>query len=354
MGQPRVGTFTKKWTFYSLHVRTWHMAHIAAFYCFHGLAVDHLPQLKSELEAFAQEHQVYGLVIVGKEGINSTVASTRDRLERFLAAVQNRFGREITPKWSEADEIPFRRFKVKVRPEIVTIGDENLVPMEPKDEWYLDPKEWDRVMKEDPNAVVLDTRNWYETKVGKFRNAIDPHLEEFREFGEYLEKADLAKDKKYLIYCTGGIRCEKAILEMHKQGFNEVYQLRGGILKYLEERPNEEFEGECFVFDHRVAVDQNLQPSKQYRFCPHCGQPAAKLITCRYCGDESKVCEHCLDSAPHLETCSKNCAHHYRQGHKFRRHHAYKHRPSPPTPNPIEAQPANPLERRQQSPRNNS
>jgi UPF0176 protein len=109
------------------------MVHVAAFYCFHGVPVEQLPQLKLELQELAKTHQVYGLVIAGKEGINSTVASTRDRLESFVDAIKLRFGRDITPKWSVAEKIPFRRFKVKVRPEIVTIGDEQLVPLQPKE-----------------------------------------------------------------------------------------------------------------------------------------------------------------------------------------------------------------------------
>ena len=114
-----------------------------------------------------------------------------------------------------------------------------------------------------------------------------------------------------LIFCTGGIRCEKGILEMQRRGFNNVYQLEGGILNYLEKKPGQEFEGECFVFDHRVAVDQDLKPSARYKLCPHCGQPAETKIECGRCDSEAFVCGDCLTQNFKANTCSKNCAYHF-------------------------------------------
>ncbi|NJL25760.1 MAG: hypothetical protein HC902_11680 [Calothrix sp. SM1_5_4] len=120
-------------------------------------------------------------------------------------------------------------------------------------------------------------------------------------------------DKKVLIYCTGGIRCEKAILAMHELGYKNVHQLGGGILNYLKEYPKGEFEGECFVFDYRVAVDQNLQPTRRYQLCPHCGQPANTEVSCTQCEAKSVICHHCIEERS-ITTCSKNCAHHAKIG----------------------------------------
>lgn len=157
--------------------------------------------------------------------------------------------------------------------------------------------------------MLLDTRNVYETAIGKFRGAVDPKLQKFSEFSDFVTASDIPKNKKVLMYCTGGIRCEKASLEMQRLGFEDVYQLSGGILKYLEEFPDGPFEGECFVFDHRVAVDKNLRPSKQYKLCPHCGNPGDKSISCRKCGAQAIICDGCANNE-YKVSCSKNCAHH--------------------------------------------
>ena len=303
------------------------MIRVASFYQFHDLPEAQLDSVKSELTIWAKDNQLFGLVILGKEGMNGTIAGLETTVQEFIQKVSGYLNREVELKWSASPTVPFRRFKIKIRKEIVTIGNEQLVPSQGEDS-YLEPSQWQKVLETDPDAVVLDTRNWYETKIGKFKGAIDPQIKEFREFGDYLEKANLPKDKKYLIYCTGGIRCEKAILEMNRQGFDEVYQLKGGILKYLEEFPEKNFDGECFVFDNRVAVDQNLQPTQSYKLCPHCGQPGSIKIDCKFCGVEGVVCEICQPTE-HLQTCSKNCAHHVRLGHKFKRRHEDSHRPPP-------------------------
>ena len=126
----------------------------------------------------------------------------------------------------------------------------------------------------------------------------------------HVKNSGIPKDKKVLMYCTGGIRCEKAYLEMKEQGYDEVYQLEGGILKYLEEFPNQQFDGDCFVFDHRVAVGQDLSPSKDVHLCPHTGDPARNKICCGHCGEEAYVADACMEDAG-MQTCSKNCRHHF-------------------------------------------
>jgi UPF0176 protein len=220
------------------------------------------------------------------------------------------FQNDLIIKESSSTTPPFKRFKVKTREEIVTLGKPDILPLSSADT-HLSPEEWHQALL-DEDVIVIDTRNWYETKLGKFKKAIDPELDEFQQWPEYLQKSELPKDKKILIYCTGGIRCEKAIVEMHNQGFENVYQLEGGILNYLQKYPEQSFEGECFVFDHRVAVDQNLQPSQKYKMCPHCGQPGETVISCLECESKAIVCEACRKEKAQ-NTCSKNCAYHYQR-----------------------------------------
>lgn len=286
---------------------------ILAFYKFHPIAKEILEAKQIELEKRGEEAGIRGLAIIGVEGLNATLCGEPEALRAFVTEACESLGipTDVKPKESWADMPPFRRMKVKVREEIVTLGKPEVLPLPPGSEFHLSPDQWDKMMEQE-DVLVIDTRNWYETKIGKFKGALDPNIEEFVEFSDYLKKAEIPKDKKVLIYCTGGIRCEKAIVEMHQQGFKNVYQLDGGILNYLEQRPNKNFEGECFVFDHRVAVDQKLEPSKTYKLCPHCGQPGKTQLQCRKCEADAVVCESCVQTE-HLQTCSKNCAHHYQR-----------------------------------------
>lgn len=294
---------------------------ISTFYQFFPIPKENLKDLKKQIEDKAQDLGVHGLFLMGTEGINSTVSGEPSKVQEFKEFLNS----EIVPqdplvfKDSHCDFIPFRAFKLKIKPEIVTLGDTELVPQ--SSHWnHISPEEWEFILKNDGEAVVIDTRNWYETQVGKFKKALDLNIHEFNEFPEKIRSLDIPKDKKILIYCTGGIRCEKAILEMNKQGYQNVYQLEGGILKYFEDVKSDEWDGECFVFDRRVAVDQDLNPSEQYTFCPHCGQPAEEYIDCARCQKGCRVCSKCLESEDEsLKTCSKNCAHHHAKGNRLKR-----------------------------------
>lgn len=283
---------------------------VAAFYQFRAIANDRVDALARALEKSGEQLGLRGLVILASEGLNATIAGeSRKTIESWLSSAEALLGfSQFSPKWSESDVWPFRLFKVRVRSEIVTLGKPEVHPLEPGSETHLSPAQWNKVL-ESEDCVVLDTRNWYETKIGTFKGAIDPKLNEFSEFSDYLKTSPIAKEQKVLIFCTGGIRCEKAIVEMQSQGFQNVFQLDGGILNYLAQYPNQQFEGECFVFDSRVAVRQDLQPSTTYKLCPHCGQPAQQSFACKRCGGDAFVCESCLEHA-HRHTCSKNCAHH--------------------------------------------
>lgn len=289
---------------------------ITTCYLFIPLTEDQVEGLKSSIERYASDHDMRGLVLVGREGFNFTVSGTKDAIAGFKAFLSQSIGSDkLYFKDSLASQHPFRQFDVKVKPEIVTLGRTDLVP--PADGInHVKPDQWHEMLH-NPDNIVLDTRNNYEVEIGKFDRAIDFNLEEFGQFPEALKKSGIEKDKNVMIYCTGGIRCEKAILEMQEQGYKNVYQLSGGILEYLKEFPEQNFKGECFVFDHRVAVDQHLQPSQQYRLCPHCGQPAQEKIECVQCGDPQVICHHCQDKG--IATCSKNCAHHHRMGHRSRK-----------------------------------
>jgi UPF0176 protein len=281
--------------------------YITAFY--HFTPLHQLESIQQELETKANELDIRGLLILGPEGINSTCSCTdASHLEQFKTWIRNRFGGEkIQFKDSTSDRAPFRRYKVKVRDEIVTAGIPGVMPPSGKNH-HLTPEEWNRVLKEETDYVMIDTRNWYEYQVGTFKGALNPNIEKFTDFPEYIEKQGISKEKKMLIFCTGGIRCEKGILELQNQGYQNVYQLEGGILNYLAQHPRDQFEGECFVFDHRVAVDQDLKPSQRYTLCPHCGQPGDTEITCVRCNHHEKICVTCHQTEIKKDTCSKNCA----------------------------------------------
>ncbi len=277
---------------------------ITAFYSFKALTEDECARLRDALHTFGEEHDMRGLVLIATEGINGTVCATNDVMTLWKKKIEEHFG---DMRWndSEAETHVFPRWFVKIRPEIVAIKKEEIVPQESH---YLSPTEWNAMMHDD--VAIIDARNTYETAIGMFEKAIDPKTQCFQEFADFASSCDLPKDKKILMYCTGGIRCEKAAVAMEKAGYTNVYQLKGGILNYLKESPNTHFKGECFVFDHRVSVDQDLKPSKRYSLCPHCGDPGDLSITCVQCGKSGIICKECSQKDYQL-TCSKLCKHQF-------------------------------------------
>lgn len=298
---------------------------VVTFYRFMSLTAERLEAFRQWLAPKANDLDLRGLFIVGAEGVNCTFSIPWQNAENFKVEVADFFDlpvSEIFFKDSFADKHPFHDLSIKIRAEIVTLERPDLAPhITPLAEnRHLSPAQWDHAIEND-DVVVIDTRNSYEFEIGHFKGAIDPKTREFTEFPKWLKHQNISKDQKVLIYCTGGIRCEKAILEMKEQGFHNVYQLDGGILNYLNQSPHRNFTGECFVFDYRVAVDQELAPSKSYKLCPHCGQPAKEKVTCVQCGVGAIVCNHCLEKDQQFKTCSKNCAHHYRMGHRSKKIH---------------------------------
>jgi UPF0176 protein len=299
------------------------MVEVCAFYIFKPFMAQEVAQLKAELEAMALSHALKGLALIGREGLNFTVSGPPDGLAVFLRWLSARLELQNPDfKISQAARHPFHVFKVKVKKEIVSLGQPGVVPQS-QNNGHISPQEWHAKLKSG-EAVVLDTRNDYEVGIGKFKGAVDFNMCEFQDFPAKLETSGLPKEREVLIYCTGGIRCEKAILEMKKQGFEKVHQLQGGILNYLKEFPDGEFEGECFVFDYRVAVDRDLNPTAAYKLCAHCGQPSAQEIDCNLCHSKGIVCARC--SGAGIQTCSKNCAHHSRLGRTHNRPHLQEQR----------------------------
>lgn len=280
---------------------------VAAMYKFVHLS--DFKELREKLMQVCEEQSLKGTLLLSAEGINGTVAGRREAIDSFLSYLRQdpRFS-DVKPKESFVTAIPFYRMKVRLKKEIVTMG----VPATDLGQLTgsrVDYKQWNKLIS-DPEVLVIDTRNEYEHKIGTFKNAISPQTKTFREFPGFVDKKmDTNKHKKVAMFCTGGIRCEKATNYLMTQGFEAVYHLHGGILKYLEDlreasqkedpknNGQEEnlWEGDCFVFDARVAVDKNLEQG-DYEQCFACRMPLSKeeLQSDNYVRGIS--CPHCIDS----------------------------------------------------------
>lgn len=235
---------------------------VAALYKF--VTLEDFIDLRQPLHAAMKTHRVKGTLLLAKEGINGTISGAREAVDGFLNDLRSdsRFA-DLDHKESYCDEDPFYRSKVKLKKEIVTIGVDGVDPSTQAG-IYVEPADWNALIS-DPDVTLIDTRNDYEVALGTFEGAADPKTGSFGEFPKFVgANLDPAKHQKIAMFCTGGIRCEKASSYMRNQGFREVYHLKGGILKYLEKVPKEQskWQGECFVFDHRVAVGQDLVPSE--------------------------------------------------------------------------------------------
>ncbi len=245
---------------------------VCALYKF--TALDRYAALQGLILNKLQESEMFGTILLASEGINGTVTGTRVAVDGFLDWLGRLPGlADIETKQSGSRQRPFKRARVKLKKEIVTMGVPGIDPRKSAGT-CVDPKDWNALL-EAPDVLVIDTRNEYEIKVGQFANAINPHTTRFREFPAFAKNhLDCKKHRRIAMYCTGGIRCEKSTAFLKQQGFNEVYQLKGGILKYLERVPQSEsrWRGECFVFDDRVTVDHQLQKGS-YDQCHACRLP---------------------------------------------------------------------------------
>lgn len=247
---------------------------IAALYHFSNQPIKDLQNLREKLLMVGKSNGIQGTLLIAEEGINGTIAGPCDGIATIIKAIEDSLKIEKLPwKKSTHEANPFYRFKVKIKKEIVTLG-KNSKNVSSKTGKHIEPKDWNEVIS-DPDTIVIDTRNDYETAIGTFKNATDPKTKNFREFPDYVkETLRGAKNKKIAMYCTGGIRCEKASNYLIEQGFNDVCQLKGGILQYFEDINEKDslWQGECFVFDNRVAVNQSIKKGS-YDQCYACRLP---------------------------------------------------------------------------------
>lgn len=252
---------------------------IVAFYKFVPLddAEQWTPVLKQEM----LDRDVMGTILLAHEGINGTISGTPDAIEDILSIIRAHDGLGgLMHKASHASGHVFNRAKVKFKPSLINLGPD----VDPNERvgTYVKPKDWNALIS-DPEVVLIDTRNDYEVHAGTFEGAIDPKIKRFRDLPEFVEKHyDPGTHKKVAMFCTGGIRCEKSTAWMLEKGFEEVYHLEGGILKYFEDVPREQskWKGDCYVFDERVGVDHDLNPSDEAKFCPGCGHALTTKLRC--------------------------------------------------------------------------
>jgi UPF0176 protein len=267
---------------------------VCALYKF--VALPDYQQLRYPLFHVMDSHQIRGTVLLAHEGINATVAGSRAAVDALLNWLRkDQRLAKIDCKESYTDSQPFNRTKVKLKNEIVTMGVEGIDPKRTAGT-YVDPKDWNLLIS-DQEVLLIDTRNDYEHQVGTFKNAINPNTKSFREFPQYVkEQLDPVQHKKIAMFCTGGIRCEKSTAYLKEQGFEEVYHLKGGILKYLEEVPEQEtlWQGECFVFDERVTVNLNLEKGG-YDQCNACRMPITEADKASVTYEKGISCLHCYD-----------------------------------------------------------
>ena len=269
---------------------------VCAMYKF--VTLDNYQNMRAPLLDFMDKQKIRGTLLLATEGINGTVAGSRQSIDALLNYLRSdpRFAK-LNCKESLTTKMPFLRTRVKLKKEIVTMGVEGIDPKQIVGT-YIKPKDWNTLIS-DPDVLLIDTRNDYEIQVGTFKHAINPKTDSFREFPDYIKQHfDPTKHKKVAMYCTGGIRCEKSTAYMKEQGFEEVYHLEGGILKYLEDVSEKEslWQGECFVFDERVTVNHQLQKG-HYKQCNACRLPITNEdeqseyylhgVYCPYCYDQT-------------------------------------------------------------------
>lgn len=267
---------------------------IVAMYKF--VRLDNYEAMQPIVLSFCQEKDIYGTLLLAEEGLNGTLAGTRHAIDELLNFLKSD-GRlaDLEYKESHADEIPFHRTKVKLKKEIVTMGQPHIKPSD-RSGIRVEPAQWNEIIS-DPEVLLIDTRNEYEYQIGTFKDAVSPDTTNFREFPDFVaSKLNPTSTKKVAMFCTGGIRCEKASAYMLEQGFEEVYQLNGGILKYLEEVKQEEslWEGECFVFDSRVSVDHQLAEGN-YEQCFACRRPITDEDMKSKDYEEGISCPRCIN-----------------------------------------------------------
>tara|TARA_B110000444_G_scaffold255166_1_gene288980 strand:+ start:17 stop:949 length:933 start_codon:yes stop_codon:yes gene_type:complete len=253
-----------------------------------------IKKIKTKLDKYLNNKLILGTVLLANEGVNGTISGTENDLNNFISLIKKILEiRKLSIKVSQNTFIPFYRLKIRLKKEIVTIGDKTIKPEKISGK-HIDPKKWDKLIN-NKKYLIIDTRNDYEVSIGSFKNAINLNTKSFREFPKFIEKLNIKKDQPIAMFCTGGIRCEKASSYLLKNGYKDISQLDGGILNYLDIKKNDNnttWKGECFVFDNRVAVNRDLNKGS-YEQCYGCRHPITKQdiklksykkgATCKYC-----------------------------------------------------------------------
>lgn len=279
------------------------MYEVILYYYFN--TIEHPEQFAKQHKQYCKDLGIKGRIYISSEGINGTAAGTPEQMAQYKADLRAIPGFENTEfKTDESDYIPFSKLICKTREEIVSL---HVDGVDPKDGGnHLSPAEWRRVMEEEDH-VMIDVRNNYESKIGHFKGALKPDVENFFDFPQWLEEAEIPKDKKVLMYCTGGIRCEKFSVLMKEQGWDDVNQLHGGILRYAKEEEGKHFEGKCFVFDDRLVVPVNPKDLSPIAKCEITGKPADTYVNCA--NMECNKLFVCSEEGAHIMEgcCSEEC-----------------------------------------------
>ena len=269
---------------------------IVSLYSFFSFQENLILELKNNLLNIEKKNDLSGLIIIANEGINGTICAEENITEIVLDLIKRYIGiNKLNIKESYSNNKIFKKLKIKLKKEIVTMGISKINPSQEAGT-YIESNDWNKII-EDKNTIVIDTRNHYEVSIGSFKESINPNTKNFSEFPKWVDKNLSNKESKNIaLFCTGGIRCEKATSLLRKKGFKNIYHLKGGILKYLEEIKKEEslFEGECFVFDKRVALDHDLKKGS-YSICHACGMPISLKDQNKNEYKEGIQCHLCID-----------------------------------------------------------
>ncbi|WP_323768053.1 rhodanese-related sulfurtransferase [Antarctobacter sp.] len=262
---------------------------------YHFTRFDHLPALQGPLQDLCQAQKITGTLLLAHEGINGTIAGPASGIEAVLAHIRALPGcADLEWKLSTASERPFARMKVRLKKEIVTMGQPDVDPRA-RVGHYVEPADWNDLIRS-PDVAVIDTRNDYEVGIGTFEGAVDPQTDSFRDFPKWWEtNKDRFHNKRIAMFCTGGIRCEKSTNYLLSQGVEDVFHLKGGILKYLEEVPEEDssWQGSCFVFDGRVSVEHGLREGP-HDLCHACRRPILPQDRARPEYEQGVSCHLCI------------------------------------------------------------
>jgi UPF0176 protein len=265
---------------------------ILLYYCYSQ--IDKPEEFREKHHLFCIENDILGRIIIASEGLNGTVSGTKEACAKYMQDLRDdpRFA-SIDFKIEESEGHAFQKLHVRVKSEIVHSGLEHINPNK-KTGIHLEPAAF-RAMKDQEDVVILDVRSNYEHSLGHFKNALTLDIENFRDFPEKVKELEHLKDKKILTYCTGGIKCEKASAFLLEQGFEQVYQLHGGIIKYGIEAGGEDFEGKCYVFDGRVSTQVNTVNPKVISKCYVCGTTSDRMVNCANasCNNHVPICEKC-------------------------------------------------------------